>query len=200
MLWSKLLMQQNLIYLPSQFNFKIPTMKNTHTFLVFAILLLSITSISAQYGGNGYGNNGYGGNGGGYNRGGGMNQMGGGMHQGGQPEKPKEVPPEEIAAKLIEQMKPALSLDELQAIAISNVLIENIRTQGVLLKQDFSNEDQMKNFQALSETTDRKINQFLSQEQKEKYIVFKEDLKNQKKIKEKSKSKKGKEKGKEKQD
>ena len=168
-------------------------MKTTYTFLVFGFMLLSITSISAQYGGNGYGNNGFGG-GGGMNRGGGMNQMGSGMNQGGQPEKPKEVPAEETVAKLIERMKPALHLDELQTIAISNVLIENIRTQGVLLKQDFSNEDQMKNFQALSESTDRKINQFLSQDQKEKYLVFKENLKTQKKTKEKSKSKKEKDK------
>ena len=164
-------------------------MKTTHAFLVFLFILSSITTVSAQYGGNGYGNNGYGGTGG-YNRGNGMNQMGGGMNQGGQPEKPKEIPAEETVALLIEQMKPALNLDELQTIAISNVLLESLRTQGVLLKQDFSNEDQMKNFKALSETTDRKINQFLSQEQKEKYLVFKEDRKNQKKTKEKSKSKK----------
>jgi hypothetical protein len=181
--------------LPSLFNFKISTMKTTHTFLVFLFILSSITTVSAQYGGNGYGNNGYGNNGyggtGGYSHGGGI---GSGMNQGGQPEKPKEVPVEETVALLIEQMKPALNLDELQAIAISNVLKESIRTQGVLLKQDFSNEDQMKNFKALSETTDRKINQFLSQEQKEKYLVFKEDRKNQKKTKEKSKSKKEKEK------
>ncbi len=178
-------------------------MKTTHTFLVFLFVLSSITTVSAQYGGNGYGNNGYGNNGyggsGGYNRGSGLNQMGGGMNQGGQPEKPKEVPVEETVALLIEQMKPALNLDELQTIAISNVLKESIRTQGVLLKQDFSNEDQMKNFQALSETTDRKINQFLSPEQKEKYIAFKEDRKNQKKPKDKSKGK-GKGKSKEKQE
>ena len=172
-------------------------MKTTHTFLVFLFILSSITTVSAQYGGNGYGNNGYGGSGG-YNRGSGMNQMGGGMNQGGQPEKPKEVPAEETVAKIVDQMKPALNLDELQTIAISNVLKESLRAQGVLLKQDFSNEDQMKNFQALSETTDRKINQFLSQEQKEKYLAFKEDRKNPKKTKEKSKSKKEKEK--EKQD
>lgn len=146
----------------------------------------SINTISAQYGGNGYGNNGYGGSG--YNRGG-MNQMGGGMSQGSQPEKPKEIPVEVTVAKVMEEMKPAVNLDELQVIAISNVLTESIRTQGVLLKQDYNQEDQMKNFQALSEITDRKINQFLSPEQKEKYLAFKEDRKNQKKTKSKEKSK-----------
>lgn len=162
-------------------------MKTTHYFFVCVFMILSITTASAQYGGNGYGNNGYGG--GGMNRGGGMNQMGGGMNQGSQPEKPREVPVEETVALVIDQMKPALNLDELQTIAISNVITDSMKAQGVLLKQDFSNEDQMKNFQALSETTDRKINQFLSPEQKEKYLVFKEDRKNQKKPKDKSKGK-----------
>lgn len=162
-------------------------MKTTYSFLTVLVILLSINTISAQFGGNGFGNNGPGGNG--FNRGG-MNQMGGGMRQGAQPETPKEIPAEVSAAKIVEQMKPALNLDELQAIAISNVLAESIRTQGILLKQNFSNEDQIKNFQALSETTDRKINQFLSPEQKEKYLVFKENRGNQKKSKEKSKKKK----------
>ncbi len=169
-------------------------MKTTQTFLVFTFTILSITSVFAQYGGNGYG--GYGGNGyggGGYG-GGGMNQMGSMMNQQGQPEKPKEIPVEVSVANIIEQMKPALNLDELQVIAISNVLTESIKAQGVLLKQEFSQEDQIKNFQALLENTDRKINQFLSKEQKEKYLVFKEERKNKKKTKEKSKSKEKKEK------
>jgi len=168
-------------------------MKTTHTFLVCLFILSSISTIYAQYGGNGYGNNGYGNNGyggsGGYNRGSGMNQMGGGMNQGGQPEKPKEIPAEETASKIVADMKPALNLDELQAIAISNVLIESINTQSRILKQDTSQDEQMKDFQALSESTDRKINQFLSKEQKEKYLAFKEDRKNQKKSKSKEKSK-----------
>lgn len=159
----------------------------TKNVILTCLFLLSITTMYAQYGGNGYGNNGYGGNGYGRNGygSGGMNQM----NQQSQPEKPKEIPAEVSAAKIVEQMKPALNLDELQVIAIANVLTESIRTQGILLKQDFSNEDQIKNFQALSETTDRKINQFLSQEQKEKYLVFKENGRNQKKSKEKSKKK-----------
>lgn len=166
-------------------------MKTTHAFLAFAFILFSISTISAQYGGNGYGNNGYGNNGYGGNGygGGGMNQMGGGMNQQSQPEKPKEIPAEETAAKIVREMKPALNLDELQVIAISNVLIESLNTQGRILKQDSTQDEQMKDFQALSESTDRKINQFLNKEQKEKYIIFKEDRKNQKKSKVKSKSK-----------
>lgn len=165
-------------------------MRTRHTFLVFAFILLSITSVSAQYGGNGYGG-GYGGNGyGGNGYGGGMNRMGSAMNQQSQPEKPKEIPADVTAAKIVEEMKPALNLDDLQVIAITNVLIESINTQGRILKQDTTQDEQIKDFQALSESTDRKINQFLSKEQKEKYLVFKEDRKNQKKAKDKSKSKK----------
>lgn len=164
-------------------------MKTIKTVTVSVFVLFSINIVSAQYRNNGYGN------GGGMNQmGNGMNQMGSSMNQQSQPEKPKEIPVEVTVGKVMEEMKPALNLDELQVIAISNVLAESMRTQGVLLKQQYSQEDQMKNFQALSETTDRKINQFLSPEQKEKYIVFKEDRKSQKKSKEKSKSKKEKEK------
>lgn len=169
-------------------------MRTRQTFLVFAFILLSITTVSAQYGGNGYGGNGYGGYGGNGYGGGGMNQMGSVMNQQSQPEKPKEIPADITAAKIVEEMKPALNLDELQAIAITNVLIESLNTQGRILKQDSTQDEQIKDFQALSESTDRKINQFLSKEQKEKYLVFKEERKNQKKSKEKSKSKKDKEK------
>lgn len=163
-------------------------MRTIQKFLLLAILLLSITSSFAQYGGNGYG--GYGGNGyGGYggNR---MNQMGGAMNQQSQPEKPKEIPVEVTVANIVNLMKQALNLDELQVIAISNVLVESMNAQGVLLKQEYSQEDQIKNFKALSETTDQKINQFLSKEQKDKYVVFKEDRNNFKKTKDKSKKEK----------
>jgi hypothetical protein len=166
-------------------------MKTTKTFLASLFLILSVTTISAQYGNNGYGGGGYGGNGyggNGYGSGNGMNQMGG-MNQGGQPEKPKEIPPEETTAKIMEDMKPALGLDELQVIAISNVLVESIKTQGRILKQDTTQEEQMNDFKLLSENTDRKIMDFLNKDQKEKYLAFKEERKNPKKSKSKDKKK-----------
>jgi hypothetical protein len=162
-------------------------MKNRQTFLVFTFFLLAITSISAQYRNNGYGGNGYGNGYGGAGYGGGMNQM-----SQSQPEKPKEIPIEVTVGKIMDEMKVALKLDELQTIAIANVLTESIKEQGVLLKQNYSQEDQEKNFKALSETTDRKINQFLNPDQKEKYLIFKEEIRKPKK-KEKRKGKKEKE-------
>jgi hypothetical protein len=152
----------------------------TKTFLASVFVLLSITTISAQYGNNGYGNNGNGGNG--YGNSGGMNQR-------SQPEKPKEIPPEETAAKVMEEMKPALNLDVLQEIAISNVLVESLNAQGRILKQEISQDEKIKNFQILSENTDRKIMDFLNKDQKEKYLVFKEERKNPKKSKSKEKKK-----------
>ncbi len=162
-------------------------MKTTKTFLAILFMLLSITTISAQYGNGGYGgNNGYGGNG--YGNRGGMNQMGG-INQRSEPEKPKEIPAEVTVAKVMEDMKPAVELDELQVIAISNVLIESINTQGRILKQDSTQDEQIKDFQALSENTDRQIMNFLNKDQKEKYLAFKEERKNPKKSKSKDKKK-----------
>ena len=158
-------------------------MKTLQILLVSTFLLLSIPTVSAQYGGNGYGNNGYGNNGygnGGYGNsgyGGGMNR---GMSQDTHPDKPKEIPVEVTVGKIMEKMTPVLKLDELQVIAISNVLKESIDTQGRILKQETSQDEQVKNFKILSETTDRKIMDFLNADQKPKYLAFKEERKTQK--------------------
>ena len=87
----------------------------------------------------------------------------------------------------MDEMKVAVNLDELQVIAISNVLIESMKSQGIILKLDKNQEDQIKDFKALMETTDRKVNEFLNEDQKPKYLAFKEDRKTQKKSKTKSK-------------
>lgn len=153
-------------------------MKKTQLLLVFAFILLSITTISAQYG-NGYGNS-YGGNG----YGSGRSQM---SQLPSEPEKPKEVPVDEIVGKMMEKMKTAVNLDALQEIAISNVMKESIKQQGVLMKQITNQEELENNYKILVETTDRKINEFLNPDQKEKYIAYKLDLKTDKKDKSKKK-------------
>ncbi len=150
-------------------------------FIGCLLILISINSVSAQYGNNGYGGNGYGSS----NR---MSQMGG-MNQRSEPEKPKEIPNEEIVAKYMEDMKPAVGLDELQSIAISNVLLESVNTQGRILKLNLSQDEQINEFQLLSENTDKKINNFLNKDQIDKYLAFKEDRKNSKKSKSKPKKK-----------
>ncbi len=164
-------------------------MKPTLNLIVFVFTLFCFNTVSAQYGGynNGYGyGNGYGG----YGRGGGMGMdrsMMAGQQQ-GTPSKPKETPPEEIAAIIIEQMKPQVNLDELQAIAISNVLAESIREQGILLKNESSSQDQkIEQIKALKESTDKKISAFLNPDQIEKYKTFMDTFKDMKKSKSKKK-------------
>jgi hypothetical protein len=151
-------------------------MKTIQTVLILFIMYLSIPKIHAQYGNNGYGNNGYGNNG--YGRNNGMSQM----NQSREPQKPKEIPVEETVAKIMERLKPLLNLDALQEIAISNVLAESIKSQGIFLKDESANQEQkIKEIKALSETTDRKINEFLNEDQKEKFKILNEENPNAKK-------------------
>lgn len=156
-------------------------MKIVQSVVLGTFMLLSINTISAQYSNNGYGGGGAGRNGYGSGR------MSTGMENRNQ-EKPKEIPVEVTVAKIMEQLKPALILDELQVIVISNIISETIRTQGILMKAEVSQDDKIKNIQALSETTNRKINEMLNKEQREKYIAYNEELKNPKKSKSKKKS------------
>jgi hypothetical protein len=65
---------------------------------------------------------------------------------------------EVTVAKIMENIKIELELDQLQEIAISNV-VESIREQGIL-KAETNQEQKAKEMQALSETTNRKINAF----------------------------------------
>lgn len=160
-------------------------MKRSLSIISILFLLLTYNSAFAQYGGYG---NGYGGGGYGYN--GRMSQMGGmgGMNQ--QPEKPKEIPVEVTVGKIMEQLKPELQLDALQEIAIANILTASIKSQGAIIKQEISQDDKVKEIQTLSELTDSKIKQLLTQSQKEKYKAMQEDAKNPKKMKKKKKDSK----------
>ncbi|BFM41891.1 hypothetical protein CFS9_05320 [Flavobacterium sp. CFS9] len=162
-------------------------MKPIQSLFILFFTLLCFNSVSAQYG-NGY-NNGYGGYGNGYGRGGGMG-MDRSMMGGPQPNtsKPKEVPVEETVGKIVEQMKPEVNLDELQVIAISNVLVDSMREQGILLKNESSSQDQkIEQIKALRESTTKKITAFLNPDQVPKYTAF---MDNFKEIKKTSKSKK----------
>lgn len=160
-------------------------MKNKLFLFSVLILLFASTTLFAQYGGYGGGYGGYGGYGGGY--GGRMSQMGGmgGMNQ--QQDKPKEIPVEVTVGKIMEKLKPELNLDALQEIAIANILTESLKSQGAIIKQEISQDDKVKEIQTLSELTDSKIKQLLTQTQKDKYKAMQEDAKNPKKPKKKKK-------------
>lgn len=156
-------------------------MKIVQSVLLVTFMLLSINSIFAQYGNNGYG--------GGGRNGYGNGRMNSGMDQSRAQDKPKEIPVEVTVRKIIERVKPELNLDALQEIAISNILVESIKTQGFLVKAEVSQEDKIKNIEALSEVTDRKIMELLNKDQKEKYTAMNEEAKNPKKSISKKKAK-----------
>ncbi len=69
----------------------------------------------------------------------------------------------------------------LQEIAIANVITESIRSQAILMKDKSGQEQKIEEIKALSETTDRKINEFLNADQKVKYKALNEESKNPKK-------------------
>jgi hypothetical protein len=139
-------------------------MKTIQILFVLVLMLLSVDSVFAQFGNNGNGRGGSGRN----NQ---MNQMPQSQTQ----SAPKEIPAEVTVSKIMEKLTPDLNLDALQEIAISNVLIQSMRSQGILLKGETSQEQKMKEIQALSETTDRKINEFLNEDQKIKYKELNKD-------------------------
>ena len=150
-------------------------MKLAQSLLIVLFVLLFSNTVSAQYG-NGYNN--------GYNNGYGNNRrMNNSMDQSMSQQKPKEIPVEVTVSKIMERIKPELNLDELQVIAISNILTENLRAQGMLIKAEVSQDDKMANIKALSEVTDRKIMEMLNKEQKEKYIALNNETKSSKKSK-----------------
>lgn len=170
-------------------------MKAIQSLFLLVFTLFCFNSVSAQYGNgynNGYGGGGYGGGGygnNGYGRGGGMgmdrSMMGGPQ---GNTSKPKEIPVEETAAKIVDQMKPEVNLDELQAIAIANVLADSMKEQGILLKNESSSQDEkLEQIKALRESTTKKITAFLNPDQVPKYTAFMENFKE---LKKPSKSKK----------
>ncbi|WP_316633620.1 hypothetical protein [uncultured Flavobacterium sp.] len=168
-------------------------MKLIQSFFLLVFTIFCFNSVSAQYGNgynNGYGGGGYGGGGyggGGYGRSGMNRSMVPGQQSQGQ-SKPKEIPVEETAGKIVEQMKPEVNLDELQVIAITNVFTDSLREQGILLKNESSSQDQkIEQIKALRESTTKKVTAFLNPDQIEKYTAFMANFKEVKKTKSKKK-------------
>lgn len=156
-------------------------MNKTQFIFILALILISFNTSFAQYGyGNGYGNS-YGGYGMGRNS---MSQM-------DQADaKPKEIPAEVTVGKIMEKLKPELNLDELQTIAIANVYTDIIKSQTAIMKDEkLSQQQKSDEIKALFEVNERKVNEYLNEEQRQKYKALKEERGNNKKEK-KKKSKK----------
>jgi hypothetical protein len=84
-----------------------------------------------------------------------------------------KIPVEVTVGKIMENFKSQLNLDALQEIAISNVLTDSMRSQGILLKAE-TGEQKTKEIAALSETMDKKI-KFLNEDQRVKYKALNEE-------------------------
>ena len=154
-------------------------MNKTQFLLVLAFITISFNAAFAQYGyRNGYGyGNGYG------------NNYGMGMSQVEQNAmKPKEIPVEVTVAKIMEKLKPELQLDELQTIAIGNVYSDIVKSQLAIIKDEkLRQEEKSEEIKTLAEISDRKVNEYLSEEQKQKFKAFKEKKGDNKKEKKKKK-------------
>ncbi len=141
------------------------------------ILLFTIHSISAQYGQGGYGGYGQGG----YGQGGMGNGMVGNPNmQNQQRSQPKEPAIEETVKKVVDRLNEQLKLDELQVIAISNIITQNIKKQNAIIKkEDGGNEEKATELKAISEKMDLDIMILLNKDQKVKYKLLAEDAKKQ---------------------
>lgn len=150
-------------------------MKTFKTVLFVFFLLLSATTVSAQYGsgygGNGYGGSGYGNNG--YGRNSQMSQM---------PQEtstPKPIPVEVTAGKVVAYYKKELNLDALQEVVVTNIYTKSLKKQEALMKKEISDEQKQEEFKVLSEMTEMEVTQILNKEQKEKFKNLIEDRKSQ---------------------
>ena len=95
----------------------------TSKIIISSVLLFSMQVLMAQFGQGGYSGN----------------QMGNRMGNQSMPETVKERPIEETVTKIVEKLKIQLGLDELQVIAISNLITENMKKQNAILKKEDSN-------------------------------------------------------------
>ncbi|WP_293890631.1 hypothetical protein [Flavobacterium sp.] len=85
--------------------------------------------------------------------------------------------------KIIEKLKVALTLDELQVIAIKNEIASNMKNVDIIIKKEKSEDDKKIEVQALMDKSEIIINSYLNKVQKEKYKVFVEESKSGKKEK-----------------
>lgn len=148
---------------------------------LFTLLLFCFSSFifAQQYGNEGYGNNGYGRGGSGYN--------GTSQNTYSQPSSSEEKSPLEMVDALMIKLKPALILDGLQEVAIKQILLDDAKARGIVIKKENDEEAKFKEIQALNKKVDIQVLSILNDDQKEKYKEFKEDLKNPKKSKKKDK-------------
>ena len=146
-------------------------MKTLQFYLFIGLFIFTCTTSVAQYGNGGM----YGGSG----MGGGMNRMGNqqsmqNTNNYGKNKSPEDIEKErtENLNKSIEKLTKDLSLDDLQVIVIRKEIEASVKSIYAVTKTESSNEDKIKEVDALNEKTDRTINTFLNPEQKAKYKKY----------------------------
>ncbi len=141
-------------------------MKNIKIIFTILVVVFSIENLSAQFGqqqGGGFGQSGN-------NRG-----QGGGFDNNIVPQSPEKAPEmsekekKQNVDKVMENLKKELKLDELQVIGVQSVIYQNVTKQNALFKKEISQDEKIIEMQGLSDTTDRKIIEFLNKDQKTKY-------------------------------
>jgi Spy/CpxP family protein refolding chaperone len=153
-------------------------MKSLKTTFLVSLIFFGIVTCSAQYGGM------YGGgmNGGMY--GGGMNRMGNqqsmqNTNNFGRNKSPEDIEKERVENlnKSIDKITKELNLDDLQVIVIRKEIEASSKSIYAVSKSEISNEDKIKEIDAINEKADRTINTYLNPEQKIKYKKYVDDRK-----------------------
>jgi len=150
-------------------------MKTLQFYLFIGLFVLACNTSVAQYGNGGM----YGGGGMNGGMGGGMNRMGNqqsmqNTNNYGRTKSPEDIEKEraENLNKSIEKITKDLNLDDLQVIVIRKEIEASAKSIYAVTKAEGTNEDKMKEVDAINEKTDRTINTFLSAEQKAKYKKY----------------------------
>ena len=148
-------------------------MKKLKAILLLVLLFFGVNSGSAQFGGM---------NGGMY--GGGMNQMQNqqsmqNTNNYGRNKSSEDLDKEREAnlAKSIEKISKDLNLDDLQIIVVKKEIEASSKSIFAISKSEASDEDKIKEMDAINEKTDRIINTFLNADQKTKYKKYIDDRK-----------------------
>jgi hypothetical protein len=153
-------------------------MKSLKTVFLVSLIFFGVLTCSAQYG------NMYGGgmNGGMY--GGGMNRMQNqqsiqNTNNYGRNKSPEDLEKEreDNINKSIEKVSKDLNLDDLQVIVIRKEIESSSKSIFAVTKSEISNEDKLKEIDAINEKTDRIINTYLNPDQKIKYKKYIEERK-----------------------
>jgi hypothetical protein len=149
-------------------------MKTLKSIIIVYFVLFAFNTVSAQYG---YGNNGM--NGGGMNRNPNQQSIQNTNNYGRNTKSATEIEKEraENLNKTVEKLTKELSLDDLQVIVIKKEIETSMKNISAVMKSEVSDDEKLKEIEAINEKTDRTINTFLNEEQKNKYKKFIEERK-----------------------